>query len=195
PRYALPSKKIRIIEQWREYKASDDNLVLLPPAWIEILESSTFKPAPRSQFAHLLRTLVAGQEVSIPTLGQTPKDFGFFDRNPDDSKHASNLLVTEQMLEIWDQIQNGVPKENRVYRRVLSGPMGVGKTYLSYFLAARGYAEGLLTLYIADARILDKAEERDSAKALVECFLALNKDILTASELEGLVADYDGTTD
>ncbi|KAF9992313.1 hypothetical protein BGZ80_008609, partial [Entomortierella chlamydospora] len=76
PRYALPSRKIRIIEQWREYKASDDNLVLLPPAWIEILESNTSKPAPRSQFAHLLRTLVAGQEVSIPTLGQTPKDFG-----------------------------------------------------------------------------------------------------------------------
>ncbi|KAF9172792.1 hypothetical protein BGX20_004843 [Mortierella sp. AD010] len=170
PQYASPSKKIRVVEEWREYKASDDNLVLLPPAWIGILENNTSKPAPRSQ---------------------TPKDFGLFDRNPDDSNHASNLLVTEQILEIWDQIQNGVPKENRVYRRVLSGLMGVGKTYLSYFLAARGYAEGLLTLYIADARILDKAEELDSAKALVECFLALNKYILTVSELEGLVADYD----
>ncbi|KAF9089031.1 hypothetical protein BGX27_002573, partial [Mortierella sp. AM989] len=89
---------------------------------------------------------------------------------------------------------NGVADdEPRVYRRVLSGPMGVGKSYLSYFLAVRAYAEGWPLLYLADAGELDKKMEDEAAMVVVAAFLAQNKDILTAAELESLVQGYDGT--
>ncbi|KAF9106157.1 hypothetical protein BGX27_009283 [Mortierella sp. AM989] len=140
PQYASKSKKIRIEENWGDYKASDGN--------------------------------------------STPKDFGRYG--------VEGLLVTEQMLGIWNEVEFGVPDDNAPYRRVLSGPMGVGKTYLAYFLAARGYAEGWLTLYIADTDILKEEKDWMSADALLKRFFALNKDVLTASELESLVANYDG---
>ncbi|KAI7828592.1 hypothetical protein BC939DRAFT_60993 [Gamsiella multidivaricata] len=83
--------------------------------------------------------------------------------------------------------------QERTYRRVLSGPIGVGKSYLSYFLAAKAYAERWLVLYISDAGLLDTKREGESELEVVKRFLALNKDILTGAELEMLVNDYDGT--
>jgi hypothetical protein len=71
--------------------------------------------------------------------------------------------------------------------------MGVGKSYLTYFLAARAYAEGMLMLYIADAGVLNTVDVDVSALRIVERFLALNKDILTAAQLEMLVSTYNGT--
>ncbi|KAI7829732.1 hypothetical protein BC939DRAFT_473940 [Gamsiella multidivaricata] len=82
--------------------------------------------------------------------------------------------------------------KDRTYRRVLFGPMGVGKSYLSYFLAARAYAEGWLVLYIPDAGLLHTETEEESKLELVRRFLALNKDILTGNELEMLVNEYNG---
>jgi hypothetical protein len=73
--------------------------------------------------------------------------------------------------------------------------MGVGKSYLSYFLAARAYAEGWLVLYISDAGLLDKNKQDESALQVVKRFLAINKDILTGAELEMLVRDYNGMGD
>ncbi|KAF9988390.1 hypothetical protein BGZ65_006178 [Modicella reniformis] len=70
--------------------------------------------------------------------------------------------------------------------------MGVGKSYISYFLAARAYAEGWSVLYIADAGVLDTQNQDESAMSVVEIFLAQNKDILTAKELNALVEDYNG---
>ena len=77
--------------------------------------------------------------------------------------------------------------KDRTYRRVLSGPMGVGKSYLSYFLAAKAYAEGWLVLYISDAGVLKRSTQDESTREVVKRFLALNKDILTSTELEMLV--------
>jgi len=116
-------------------------------------------------------------------MGQDPKRFGSHGQ-------GRTLFVTEQMLERWKDMRGD---KDRIYRRVLSGPMGVGKSYLSYFLAARAYAEGWLVLYIADAELLDKDDENDSALEVVKRFLALNKDILTGAELATLLNDYDGT--
>ncbi|KAF9437075.1 hypothetical protein BGZ76_002041 [Entomortierella beljakovae] len=180
----LTSKKARFQGQWREYIASDGNMVRLPPDLIELLRRDDFKPAPRTDFAQFVGNLQPGDQIGTPSLGETPKPFGIFGVEP-------KLVITEQMLEMWCEIQNGTPDENLPCRRVLAGPVGIGKSYLAYFLAARGYAEGMLTLYIADARILDR-QEIESAKALVARFLSLNKDILTASELELLVSNYDG---
>ncbi|KAF9943611.1 hypothetical protein BGZ70_005716, partial [Mortierella alpina] len=96
------------------------------------------------------------------------------------------------MLELWEDMRGD---QEFTYRRVLSGPMGVGKSYLSYFLAARAYAEGWLVLYLSDAEVLDKNTQDESALQVVKRFLAMNKDILTGAELEILVRDYNGRGD
>ena len=116
-------------------------------------------------------------------MGQVPKEFGSHGQ-------GQALFVTEQMLGLWEDMHGD---KDRTYRRVLSGPMGVGKSYLSYFLAARAYAEGWLVLYVSDAKMLDKDDENESALEVVKRFLALNKDILTGAELEMLLNEYDGT--
>ncbi|KAF9982347.1 hypothetical protein BGZ79_005965, partial [Entomortierella chlamydospora] len=139
----------------------------LPPTLIDILEGSSLKPAPRSQFAPL-KDVKPGDSIIIPPMGQSPKDFGKYNKD-------SILLITEQMLELWNEMQG---QQRITYRRVLSGPMGVGKSFLSYFLAARAYAEGWLTLYVADAGVLDAKSEQESEVELVRHFLALNSDIL-----------------
>ncbi|KFH68113.1 hypothetical protein MVEG_06843 [Podila verticillata NRRL 6337] len=180
----LPSnKRIRIIEGWKQYTASDGDAVQLPSTWIDILLSTEFVPEPRVAFDHLKDNLQAGDSIIMPSMGQSPKDFGRYGQ-PD------RLFVTEQMLNLWEDMCGD---KERTYRRVLSGPMGVGKSYLSYFLAARAYAEGWLVLYISDAEVLDKDDENKPALEIVKRFLALNKDILTGAELQMLVNDYDGT--
>ncbi|KAF9308417.1 hypothetical protein BG003_011153 [Podila horticola] len=119
----------------------------------------------------------------MPSVGQSPKDFGLYGQ-------PHRFFVTEQMLELWNDMRGD---KKTTYRRILSGPTGVGKSYLSYFLVARAYAEGWLVLYISDAGVLDKKDENESASEIVKRFLALNNDILTGAELEMLVNDYDGS--
>ncbi|KAF9898378.1 hypothetical protein EC991_011417, partial [Linnemannia zychae] len=116
-------------------------------------------------------------------MGQLPKEFGR-------DGQGRGLFVTEQMLELWKDMRGD---QEFTYRRVLSGPMGVGKSYLSYFLAAKAYAEGWLVLYMSDAQGLVRDDENESASQVVRRFLALNKDILTGIELKMLVNEYDGT--
>ncbi|KAG0095005.1 hypothetical protein BGZ93_006449 [Podila epicladia] len=180
----LPAnKKVRITEGWRRYTASDGKVVDLTPSWIGILANTEFEPEPRAVFDHLKDDLRAGDAIIVPSMGQTPKEFG---------RHGQGrrLFVTEQMLELWDDMRGD---QEFTYRRVLSGPMGVGKSYLSYFLAAKAYVEGWLVLYMSDAGMLDKDDENESALEVVKRFLALNKDILTGTELATLLNDYDGT--
>ncbi|KAF9397577.1 hypothetical protein BGZ94_006257, partial [Podila epigama] len=176
------NKKIRITEGWQQYTASDGKVVDLPPSWIEILASTEFVPEPRMAFNHLKDDLRAGDAIFMPSLGQSPKEFG-------EHGQGCKLFVTEQMLGLWEDMRGD---KERTYRRVLSGPMGVGKTYLSYFLAAKAYAEGWLVLYISDAKVLDTDDEEQADIAVVKRFLALNKDILTGAELKTVVDDYDG---
>ncbi|GJJ71858.1 hypothetical protein EMPS_04215 [Entomortierella parvispora] len=188
-----PKKKIRITEGWKEYEAADKKTVLLPESWIHILKSDEFVPEPRGNFKLLKNDLQVGQCIEIPSLGQTPKDFGKYGPSIESPSRGQTpkdfgkydpdqrLFFTEQMKDLWEDIYKD---KTRTYRRVLSGPMGVGKTYLSYFLAARAYAEGWLVLYIADAGRLDTLVEEEADKEVVRLFLALNKNILTAAEFE-----------
>ncbi|KAF9945300.1 hypothetical protein BGZ72_001496, partial [Mortierella alpina] len=182
----LPAnKKIRITEGWRRYTASDGKAVDLPPSWIGILAGTELEPEPRAAFDHLKDDLRAGDAIIVPSMGQTPKEFGLHGQ-------GRRLFVTEQMLGLWEDMRGD---QEFTYRRILSGPMGVGKSYLSYFLAARAYAEGWLVLYLSDAEVLDKNKQDESALQVVKRFLAMNKDILTGAELEILVRDYNGTGD
>jgi len=179
------SKKIHIAERWEKYAASDGKVVELPPPLMEILASTEFVPEPRAAFGHLKANLAAGDAIIIPSMGQHPKEY--VSRGKD-----AKLFVTEQMLALWEDKRGD---QKRTYRRVLAGPMSVGKSYLSYFLAAKAYAEGWLVLYLSDAGMLDQNKQDESALELVSRFLAINKDILTGAELEILVRDYKGGTD
>ncbi|KAG0275521.1 hypothetical protein BGZ95_008698 [Linnemannia exigua] len=180
------NKKIRIrfAEGWKKYTASDGKVVELPPFWIDSLASAKFDPNPRTAFDHLKNDLRAGDAVNVPSMGQIPKGSGLYGQ-------CRRLFITEQMLELWEDMRGD---KERTYKRFLSGPMGVGKSYLSYFLAAKAYAEGWLVLYISDAAVLYGNEPR-SALEVIDRFLALNKDILTGAELEMLLNDYNGTHD
>ena len=79
-------------------------------------------------------------------------------------------------MEIWDMMI--VSDSDRSIKRVLSGPMGIGKSYLALFLAAKAYAEGWLLFYVSDANELAQPDDAEIAKEICMCFLALNKDIL-----------------
>ncbi|KAG0240934.1 hypothetical protein BGW41_006502 [Actinomortierella wolfii] len=183
PQYLPRKKKVRIEEAWQPFTASDGSTVELPPSWIDILTSPEFVPEPRAAFVHLKGDLQPGDAITVPSMGQLPKQFGGHGQD-------LTLFVTEQMLELWEDMRGD---KERTHRRVLSGPMGVGKSYLSYFLAARAYAEGWIILYVSDAGLVNEGDENLAALDLVKRFLALNKVILTGSELQMLVSDYDGS--
>ncbi|KAG0051779.1 hypothetical protein BGZ83_003305 [Gryganskiella cystojenkinii] len=151
----------------------------------ENIGSTEFVPEIRTAFAHLKDDLRVGDPIIMPSMGQIPNAFELH-------RQGHKLFVTEQMLQLWEDMRGD---QERTYRRVLSGPMGVGKSYLSYFLVASAYAEGWPVLYISDAGLLDEDDENVSALQIVKRFLAINKDILTGAELEMLVSDYDGTRD
>lgn len=62
-------------------------------------------------------------------------------------------------MEMWRLLSSN---SNRPIRRVLSGLMGVGKSYLALFLAAKAYAyaEGWSLLYLSDAKQVGKGNIR-----------------------------------
>jgi hypothetical protein len=69
--------------------------------------------------------------------------------------------------------------------------MGMGKSYISYFLACKAYAKRWLMLYIADATCLNERFNNVTAEKICKFFLALNKDILTATDLALLMRHAD----
>lgn len=162
------SKKTRR-EGWSRYQDHHGELVDLPDEWIEVLEGSKFAPAPRCQFSAVLAKLEVGQPIMLPSIGQPPTHF-----DGNGNGNGTSIVVTDQMLGLWKQIQG---PQKRVYRCVLAGPMGIGKSYLSYFLAANAYAAHWLTLYIADTGALQPEEK--SASEIIFRFIAINKDIHT----------------
>ncbi|GJJ77452.1 hypothetical protein EMPS_09811 [Entomortierella parvispora] len=196
------NKKFRNSDRWEPYEASDGKVVELPSTLFDILKSTEFEPNPRRNFAYLKGRLKAGDSIIVPEMGQEPKDFGRHivpEKNRKKRKdlgkrdQVNQLFVTEQMLELWQEMY--LNQDETTYLRVLSGPMGVGKSYLSYFLAAKAYAEGWLVLYFSDASELDTRDENGAMLEVVKRFLGMNKDILTGADLEKLVKNYNGLID
>ncbi len=66
----------------------------------------------------------------------------FWDR-PKFYGSTEKFLVTQQMIDIWTEIENS----KGFLRLVPVGPMGIGKSYLSYFLAAMAFASCYRLLY------------------------------------------------
>ncbi|KAF9345713.1 hypothetical protein BGX26_002816 [Mortierella sp. AD094] len=134
-------------------------------------------PDPRTSFQSLLN-VKAGDQITSMDLGQKPKFFagGF---------QGHEFIVTEQMMGIWEELERDSQSS---IKKCLSGPMGIGKSYISWFLAAMAYARGWLVLYVSDANELNNCTaEADVSELICQLFLSINKDILTASELKDMV--------
>ncbi|KAF8982174.1 hypothetical protein BGZ46_001656 [Entomortierella lignicola] len=156
---------------------ADGETVRLPPFILSMLENKKFQPDPRAEFFSL-RSVKAGCQIKAKSLGQSPKFFA-------EDYQGDEFIVTEQMIQLWEEINTDCGCS---VKKCLSGPMGVGKSYIAWFLAAKAYAHGWPVLYIADAKILNDAlTEEDASIKICQRFLSLNKDILTAQELGGLV--------
>lgn len=143
-----------------------------------MLASEMFRPAPRDEFEKLLKDVQFSQNIILPSLGQEPKNYG-------EDYQSRSFLITEQMIEIWNILAND---SDRSIKRVLSGPVGVGKSYLALFIAAKAFAEGWLLLYVSDANELAKPDDAKIAKEICMRFLALNKDILTKHHFNKLLS-------
>ena len=92
-----PTRKSRLEESWQYYIAADGQSVALHPLLANMLNNNEFAPEPRVNFQALRNDLNAGDEIVIPNLGQVPKHFGQY-------FHKRRVLVTEQMLSIWQEI-------------------------------------------------------------------------------------------
>ncbi|KAF9086833.1 hypothetical protein BGX27_003090 [Mortierella sp. AM989] len=176
-----PMKRRRSLENWNPYIAADGRSVNLPLIIRGMLESNKFKPDPRTAFSSLL-DVKAGDQITTENLGQAPKFFG-------QGYQGNNFYVTEMMMELWNEL--GKDSEWSI-KRCLSGPIGVGKSYIAWFLAAKAYAHGWPVLYVADAKVLSDCESSEGASTeICQRFLATNQDILTTEELQGLVGFED----
>src|ERR1043165_8937817 len=103
-------------------------------------------------------------KITLPSLGQVPKHYG-------EGYHGISFLVTEQMEEIWNELDSN---SERSIKRVLSGPSGVGKSCIALFLAAKAYSKGWRLLYISDANELVKETTYEIAFVICRYFLTLN---------------------
>jgi hypothetical protein len=155
-----------------------DGPVDLPPVLVSMLNSGEFAPAPRDVFKQQLDDIQVGQKITLPSIGQCPKHYG-------EGYQELSFFITEQMVEMWHLLsKNSV----RPIRRVLPGPMGVGKSYLALFLAAKAYAEGWPLLYVSDANKLAINSQYRIAREICTRFLAINKDILTIANFKEMTA-------
>ncbi|CAG8474931.1 9704_t:CDS:1 [Paraglomus occultum] len=163
--------------------ASDGQSVDLPSNIIDLLNDNQYVPESRADFLEVLQDVQAGQSITLPNLGQQPKHFG-------KGYQGRAFFVTQQMVDMWQTLSTDQQQPCSI-KCVLSGPMGVGKSYLALFLAAKAYSENWPVLYIADAGKLDQPTEENSSIEICHRFLSLNKDILTAAELKKLVEHED----
>ncbi|KAF8929352.1 hypothetical protein BGZ58_009014 [Dissophora ornata] len=177
--YLEDPRKLPKIDDWVKYDAKDGS-VDLPPVLISMLDNGDFTPAPRDEFKQQLDNVEFGQQITLPSIGQIPRHYG-------EGYQGMAFLVTEQMVSMWELLSKDGP---RAIVRVLSGPMGIGKSYLALFLAAKAYAEGWPLLYVADAGELAVDSTVEISRNICKRFLALNKDILTVAHFQEMTFGY-----
>ncbi|KAF8954663.1 hypothetical protein BGZ46_002860, partial [Entomortierella lignicola] len=171
------SRKARKQNPWKEYQAVDGP-VDLPPALINLIEKcDVFKPESRDKFKQELDGKTTGDQITLPSIGQEPKEYGI-------GFQGNSFFITEQMMEVWEEFSTDSKKS---IKKVLAGPMGVGKSYLALFLAAKAYSEGWLVLYVSDAGGLVTESIGETGVQLCSRFFALNKDILTVADFKSML--------
>ncbi|CAG8471924.1 16523_t:CDS:2 [Funneliformis caledonium] len=141
-----------------------------------MLSSSKFASDPHISFV-AIKNLQVGQHFILPNFSQESKHFA-------ESYLKRKLYVTNQMINVWNNISKD---QLHFFKRILSGPIGIEKSYIMLYLIARAYAEGWQILYITDAAELDVNTLEKAGKVICKYFLTLNRDILTGNELKMLV--------
>ncbi|KAF9351729.1 hypothetical protein BGX26_010335, partial [Mortierella sp. AD094] len=124
------SRKFSRIDGWTERQANDGP-ANLPPALIKLLNTEEFTPAPREEFKHHLDDKHVGDEITLSPLGQEPKHYGL-------GYQGKSSFIIEQTKRMWEEF---LTNSTHSIKRVLSSPMGVNKSYLILFLAAKVYAD------------------------------------------------------
>ncbi|KAF9179752.1 hypothetical protein BGZ49_005118, partial [Haplosporangium sp. Z 27] len=172
------SKHRRLSQEYRIlYTDHRGKQALLPRFLVDMLRDNSHIPDPRHDFSELLN-VKEGDQIKARSLGQAPK---FFARGV----QGNEFIISEQMMELWTMLDND---DGFSITKCLSGPMGVGKSYIAWFLAAKAYSHGWPVLYIPDAGDLQECTTKKQA-AIIICqrFISLNKDILTLDELASMV--------
>ncbi|KAF9356846.1 hypothetical protein BGX26_004661 [Mortierella sp. AD094] len=100
------------------------------------------------------------QPITLPSLEQNPKFYG-------DGFQQDAFLVTQLMADMWHTLSADQQQNNHhLAKRIISGPVDVGKTYLALHLAARAYSEGWLMLYISDVSVLVQDSQEESSEEI-----------------------------
>ncbi|KAK3806104.1 MAG: hypothetical protein J3Q66DRAFT_407263 [Benniella sp.] len=131
-----------------------------------LLDSKNFQRVPRQGFKNVLDFAKVRDKVVLRSLGEGPTHSG-------GAFQLKTIIVTERMESLWKEFSSGC--KTRI-RRVLAGPVGIGKSSLALYLAARAYTAGSLTLYVADYSRLLTNDPIESAI-----------DILTTADLQRMV--------
>ena len=98
---------------------------------------------------------------------------------PKDLDLESSLLWTKQTEDLWLELVKP-PRGNTVRAQILAGPSGIGKSHLTFLLAARAYAEGHPVLYIADAgRLYSNSGVNGLLVSVMQRFLDCNGDMFS----------------
>src|SRR4051812_24749652 len=106
----------------------------------------------------MLNNVTVRSRITTKNLGQQPKHFT-------EGYQGEQFFITKQMMDVWQELEVGNEYKHLI-KKVLSGPVGVGKSYLACFLVATAYANSWLTLYVANATKLNTYDERETVKQI-----------------------------
>jgi hypothetical protein len=133
----------------------------------------------RVLFAQIFTRFSSGNSLDIThlSLGEQPKHFHL----------VAPLFVSKQLNDICEDVLalTLLAQDSSVERRrVICGPMGVGKSYITWSIAAYAYSHKRPVLYIADAAhmVATYSTEEIMLAYLVKRFLLLNDDILSIQQ-------------
>jgi hypothetical protein len=118
-------------------------------------------------------------DISNVEFGEDPKHFSY----------TWPFIVTSQMSDLQKEVFNfhdtaKISPKLTERNIVLCGPMGIGKSYTLWYLAARAYAEKRRLLYISDCSFWMDRDDADLLPYLIRTFIAQNLDLLSQEELD-----------
>lgn len=137
------SKKLELSQNPRDYLAS--NLASRDdPKWNWMRTLGTKGVAGETVFGKV------NQFVELPSLGDL-----FFPKEFDSEEQLKQVFITLERAEVleivWNTLHFGQENMENVHTQsgmILSGPNGVGKTVLSYFIVATAYVNKAIVIYI-----------------------------------------------
>jgi hypothetical protein len=128
-------------------------------------------------------------DISKVEFGEDPKHFSY----------TWPFIVTSQMSDLQKEVFNfhdtaKISPKLTERNIVLCGPMGIGKSYTLWYIAARAYAEKRRLLYISDCSIWMGCKDDRLLPYLIRTFISQNTGLLSQEELD-ILNDPDVTYD